>query len=249
MILTTTRKGTLHMERLILQIEVEAELFTKLHARFGDKTTDAVRECLHRLVESSSSEPAPGSHQTARNTNFRYHLAPRPGTQTGKVWEFAADLDSFEHTESEKKGTASREAVVKACEKAGVRTSTATTQFYHWRDAAGIMAFQDQTFMENDRKKLTDEQLALLWSENSLNPTRVDYSYRERNGGFRYVKATRDAFNAAQRGHGLRDKHGDVVGPPKTRSQPYNKDGKKFEYTRGQILSIRDDTPLRNRSQ
>ena len=214
---------------ITLKIEVEPELFAKLYARFGDKTPDAVRDCLHQLVESSQFDRAPGTRQKAKNTNFRYRIPPGPDTETGRVWKIAEQEDVFDLTKSKKKGKASRESVVKACEQEGIKTTTATTQFYHWQKAAGVMAFQDQTLMDNDHNKLTDEALVRLWHETFDEALHLDK--RNAAGEFQYVKDIRRHFNQAKQGHGRRNEKGDIEGRPDTISQPYNEAGEKYWYS------------------
>jgi len=210
------------MEAITLKVEVEPELFAKLYARYGEKTTDVVRDCLHQLVESSPSDTTSGSPPKIQKTKFQYWVSPGPETKTGKVWEIASK-------QRKEEGEATRESVVETCIEAGIEEHTARTHFYHWEKLHGVMAFQDQTLMDNDREKLTDKELVKLWHE--TNKEALHLNKKNANGEFQYVKDIRRHFNQKTQGHGRRDKRGNIDGRPETLSQPYDTEGKKYWYS------------------
>ena len=88
----------------------------------------------------------------------------------------------------------------------------------------GVMEYQDRTLSDNDQKDkhFTDQQLVELWHNKHPEAQHLNA---------RYVRDIRRNFNQGTQGHGQRDAQGKIVGPAKTLSLPYDKDGQTYHYS------------------
>ncbi len=105
-----------------ISIQLPAALYTSIYERFREETTNTIAACLSQLISSKAFE------ETRIEGKTLQYPRPRAGTITGRVWEVADRI-------LKETGTANREAVIRACMQKGIKISTASTQYSHWRKA------------------------------------------------------------------------------------------------------------------
>lgn len=103
-----------------VSIQIPAELYTAIYARYEETTSTTINECLQSLLVDNESQSVA--------TGVEHFMRPGKDTITGRVWEIADQL--FKDT-----GMMDRTAVVTACIKEDINMNTASTQFSHWKNA------------------------------------------------------------------------------------------------------------------
>jgi hypothetical protein len=85
-----------------------------------------------------------------------------------------------------------------------------------------IAHYQDHTLMIDDENRhFTDAELVKAWHDE--HPDARHLNNQDVNGVFTSVRSIRGAYNRGKGGHGVRDRAGNIVGPPKAPSLPYKK--------------------------
>ena len=103
-----------------VSIQIPAELYTAIYARYAETTSEAINKCLQTLLDDNESQSA--------STSVEHFMRPGKGTITGRVWEIADQL-------LQETGEMDRAAVVTACIEEGLNMNTANTQYTHWKNA------------------------------------------------------------------------------------------------------------------
>jgi hypothetical protein len=98
-----------------VNVAIPAELYVTLYQEHQENTSVFIEMLLR---DSCSADMTP----TVAKRSFR----PGNGTITGRVWEIADEINA-------KKGSASRDEVVKACISDGLNMNTASTQYSAWK--------------------------------------------------------------------------------------------------------------------
>jgi len=98
----------------MVNVAIPADLYVLIYQSHQEQSAKFIEKTLRDAggVGMSPSLTKPSSR-------------PGDGTVTGRVWEIADEIKA-------KKGSASREDVVRACLEEEINMNTASTQFSHW---------------------------------------------------------------------------------------------------------------------
>jgi hypothetical protein len=93
-----------------------------------------------------------------------------------------------------------------------------------------VMHYQDYTFSINDRpdRRLTDRELVTDW--HAEHPEALHLDKQDKKGVFTYVRDSRKNYNQGKQHHGARNANGEIVGPGRPMSKPYDENGKQYIY-------------------